>query len=368
MQKILQYILPFELPRTFTDKTFNDLYDEWDKPSRQIQISVISCLTALLYVAFTFIDKSSWAPEYVQVLMLKSHLLIIAPMMLTISFLAYKKRFYNTVMVMLAISPVIAMLSHAYIASKLTNIPPFLAEGYLCVFWIFIVSGMTFRYALVSAILSSVILLLSAFYYMNLAGTYAIHAFWVFCSFSFGCLGALIFDRSRKAIFMGQQELHRLAITDPLTGVFNRNHLDNVLSQEVGRCLRYNQIFGLLIIDIDKFKSVNDTFGHATGDKVLQKTAQVLSQSIRENDTLIRWGGEEFIVIALEVDELNLLQLCEKLRGKIENEGYATAGKITVSIGTTLFRKNDTKEALISRADKALYEAKEKGRNITVYT
>ncbi|BBB25664.1 GGDEF domain-containing protein [Amphritea japonica] len=368
MQKILQYILPFELPRAFSDNTFNELYNEWDKPSRQIQISVISCLTAFLYVAFTFIDKSSWAPEHVQALMLKSHMLIIAPMMLIISFLAYKGRFYKTVMLLLATSPVVAMLSHAYIASMLTNSPPFLAEGYLCVFWIFIVSGMTFRYALVSAIISSVILLLSAFYLMNLAGTYAIHAFWVFCSFSFGCLGALIFDRSRKAIFAAQQELHRLAITDSLTGVFNRNHLDNVLSQEVGRCLRYNQVFGLLIIDIDKFKSVNDTFGHATGDQVLQKTAQVLSQSIRENDTLIRWGGEEFIVIVLEADEQSLLCFCEKLRKTIEGEDYAVVGKVTVSIGATLFRESDSKEALISRADKVLYEAKEKGRNITVYT
>lgn len=368
MQRILQYILPFEVPRRFPDNTFNDLYDEWDKPSRQIQISVISCLTALLYVVFTFIDKSSWAPEQVQALMLKSHLLIITPMMLTISFLAYKKRFYKIVMLLLAISPVIAMLSHAYIASMLTNSPPFLAEGYLCVFWIFIVSGMTFRVALISATFSSVILLVSAYYYMNLAGIYAIHAFWVFCSFSFGCLGALIFDRSRKAIFVAQQELHRLAITDPLTGVFNRNHLDNILTQEVGRCLRYNQVFGLLIIDIDKFKSVNDTFGHAIGDQVLQKTAQVLSQSIRENDTLIRWGGEEFVVIALEVDKQSLIRFSEKLRKIIEGEDYAAVGKVTVSIGATLFRKNDTKETLISRADKVLYEAKEKGRNITIYT
>ena len=368
MQKILQYILPFELPRTFSDNAFNKLYKEWDKPSRQVQISVISCLTALLYIAFTFIDTSSWAPEHVQLLMLKSHLLIIAPMMLGISFLAYKRRFYNIVMLLLAISPIIAMLSHAYIASMLNNSPPFLAEGYLCVFWIFIVSGMTFKFALVSATLSSIILLISGYYFMNLAGIYAIHAFWVFCSFSFGCLGALIFDRSRKAVFVAQQELHRLAITDPLTGVFNRNHLDNILSQEVGRCLRYNQVFGLLIIDIDKFKSVNDTFGHAAGDQVLQQTAQVLSQSIRENDTLIRWGGEEFVVIALEVDKPSLICFCEKLRKEIEGEDYATVGKITVSIGATLFRESDSKEALISRADKVLYEAKEKGRNITVYT
>ena len=117
--------------------------------------------------------------------------------------------FYKFVMFALAASPIIAMLCHAYIASKLTNYAPFLTEGYLSVFWIFIVSGMTFRYALVSAIFSSIILLVSAFYFMNQAGTYTMHVFWILCSFSFGFLGALIFDRSRKTIFMSQQELHR---------------------------------------------------------------------------------------------------------------------------------------------------------------
>lgn len=91
MQKILQYILPFKLPLKFPNNELNALYHEWDKPSRQLQISAISFLTALLYVIFTFIDKSSWAPEQVQTLMQRVHLLIIVPMMLTISFLAYNK-------------------------------------------------------------------------------------------------------------------------------------------------------------------------------------------------------------------------------------------------------------------------------------
>lgn len=367
MQKILQYILPFESLQSLPNNTFCDLYEEWDKPARQIQISAITCLTALLYVIFTFLDKS-WASEHVQDLMLKIHLLIIVPMLLTISFLAYKKRFYNFVMFALAVYPIISMSCHAYIASQLTNYLPFLIEGYMGVFWIFIISGMTFGYALVSAIVSSIILLVSAFYFMNQADTYNMYVFWILCSFSFGFLGALISDRSRKAIFMSQQEMHRLAITDPLTKVFNRNKLNTVLSQEIGRGLRYDKTFGLLMIDIDHFKIVNDTFGHNEGDKVLQKTAQVLSKFIRKNDTLFRWGGEEFIVVALEVDEQSLIRFCDKLRKKVEDEYYGAAGKITVSVGATLFRENDSQDILISRTDKALYAAKEKGRNMTVYT
>ena len=125
--------------------------------------------------------------------------------------------------------------------------------------------------------------------------------------------------------------------------------------------------FGILILDIDHFKKVNDTLGHDEGDKVLKQTAQLLSRLTYSNDTLIRWGGEEFIVVALAVDEQRLIQLCEKLRKHIEQENYGNSGKMTVSIGATLFKDKDNQDTLISRADKALYKAKENGRNQTVY-
>ena len=366
MQKILQYILPFELPRSFPDESTYHLYKKWDEPARQIQISAISFLTAALYITFGLLNKS-WAPEPVQALMLKMHALAVAPFLLMISFLAYKKRFYNVVMPLLALSPIFAGLCHVYIANKLPNYAPFIAEGYLSVLWIFVVSGMSFKYALASASVVSSILLVSGFFIISNTDIYITHVFWVFCSFSFGFLGALIFDRSRKAIFMNQQELHRLAITDELTGVFNRNHLNSVLSLEMARGRRYDKTFGLLMIDIDHFKKINDTSGHTVGDKVLQKVAQVLSTFIRKNDTLVRWGGEEFLVIAVEVDENTLKQLAEKLRHKIEGIQFDALDTVTVSTGATLLRKNDTKDALLSRADTALYEAKEKGRNITIF-
>lgn len=365
MNKILQNILPFKLPQNFSDDAAFHRYELWERPARLFQISAITFLTALLYIVFTFLDKS-WASQQIQLLMLKIHLFAVVPILLTISFLAFKKRFYNVVMPSLALFTVFSISCHVYIASKLVNYAPFITEGYLGVFWAFVVSGMTFRYALVSAVASSIILLVSGLYLISDSDIYTMHVFWVFCSFSFGFLGALIFDRSRKAVFISQQELHHLAITDELTGVFNRNQLNSVLAQEMNRDLRYDKTFGLLMADIDYFKNINDTFGHAAGDVVLQKTAQILSRSIRENDTLVRWGGEEFVVIAIEVDERSLMLLGEKLRKIIEDENYGAVSKVTISVGVTLFRKNDTQDMLISRADKALYEAKGKGRNITV--
>jgi diguanylate cyclase len=365
MQRILQHILPFELPQSFPDDSTYRLYKKWDEPARQVQISAITFLTALLYIIFTLLDKS-WASEQIQILMLKIYLFAVVPLLLSISFLAYKQRFYNIVMPTLMLFPVFSLSCHVYIASKLSYYTPFLTEGYLGVLWIFVVSGLTFRYALISASMSSTILLVSGFYLMTDTDMYTMHVFWIFCSFSFGFLGALTFDRSRKAIFMSQQELHHMAITDELTGAFNRNHLNNILTKEMARDIRYDTTFGLLMIDIDHFKNINDTFGHAEGDKVLRKTAQRLSTVIRSNDTLVRWGGEEFVVIAIEVDENTLEQLCEKLRTKIADDCYGCVDKVTVSIGATLFRKGDSQDDLLSRADKALYEAKAKGRNLTV--
>ena len=124
--------------------------------------------------------------------MLKVHLFAIIPMLLTISFLAYKKRFYHIVLPLLTLFPAVSISSHMYIVGKLTNYAPFLVEGYLGVLWVFIVSGMTFKHALVNAVIATLVLLVSGFYIINDTYIYTMHVFWIFCSFSFGFLGAFL--------------------------------------------------------------------------------------------------------------------------------------------------------------------------------
>ena len=366
MQINLNNILPFTLPHRITDKANYLAYKEWDKAARQIQISAISGLTALLYIVFNLLNKS-WASEQTQLLMLKIHLFAIIPILLTISFLAYKKRFYHIVLPLLTLFPAVSISSHMYIVSKLSNYAPFLTEGYLGVLWIFIVSGMTFKNALVSAAIATLILLISGFYIINDTDIYTMHVFWIFCSFSFGFLGAFLFDSSRKATFISEQTLQKIAITDELTGLNNRTHFNKVINQELARSKRYQKSFGLLLIDIDHFKKINDTYGHTTGDNVLKKVASVLASLTRKNDTLIRWGGEEFVVIAIEVNENSLNDICEKLRTEISTNLYSPVNKITISIGATLATPNDDRDTLLTRADKALYQAKEQGRNTSVF-
>ncbi len=162
---------------------------------------------------------------------------------------------------------------------------------------------------------------------------------------------------------MSQQRLHHLAITDELTGTYNRNHLNSVFQKELDKTVATDKTFAILMVDLDHFKNINDTFGHAKGDQVLQKVAEVLLESISYYDTLVRWGGEEFVIIVIDVDEKGMIKYCEKINKIVEENNSEVDLSVTVSIGATLFKKQDTQDSMISRADRALYQAKEKGRN-----
>lgn len=165
-----------------------------------------------------------------------------------------------------------------------------------------------------------------------------------------------------------EQELQRMATYDMLTGVYNRQSLEKAASTEVERALRYGHPLSVLVIDIDHFKSVNDTQGHAGGDSVLRAFAQLLSAHTRQPDTVARYGGEEFVVLLPELDLENALQLAERLRDKIAQTPMAGDDTsrlyITVSIGvSTLPEHGEDFGNLFKAADRALYQAKFAGRN-----
>ncbi|KKM76639.1 hypothetical protein LCGC14_1378160, partial [marine sediment metagenome] len=160
--------------------------------------------------------------------------------------------------------------------------------------------------------------------------------------------------------------LEQINMEDPLTKIKNRRYFDKKLVMDLRRSRREQTPLSIIMLDIDHFKSINDTYGHLIGDDVLSMVAKVLAESIRRNDTLVRWGGEEFVLIAINVDDKTLFDLAEKLRYQIEKNTYGFVDKVTISIGATLFRTDDTKDDLLSRADQALYEAKGQGRNRTI--
>lgn len=159
------------------------------------------------------------------------------------------------------------------------------------------------------------------------------------------------------------RELTQLSLTDHLTQIHNRVKLDAVLAEEMARATRYQYTFSVILLDIDHFKHVNDTHGHIVGDAVLVRLACILKKHIRENDTLGRWGGEEFLLILPHTDLDRACALAEKLRQTIEAEVFPVAGYKTCSFGITSCYPGDNMTRLLARADHALYEAKNLGRN-----
>ena len=158
--------------------------------------------------------------------------------------------------------------------------------------------------------------------------------------------------------------LRRLAETDSLTGIPNRREATQRLEREIQRCLRYGVPLGLLLFDLDGFKSVNDRFGHEAGDRALRRAATLALGSLRSTDVCGRWGGEEFLVALPGVGLAGAREAAEHLRGALEREGGdAAAPRLTASFGVTAFEPGDTLESLVRRADGALYEAKRRGRN-----
>jgi diguanylate cyclase (GGDEF)-like protein len=163
------------------------------------------------------------------------------------------------------------------------------------------------------------------------------------------------------------KKLETLANTDSLTGVWNRRYVLNLAEQETQRCQRYNRPLSVLMIDIDHFKCVNDTYGHAIGDEVLIMMTETVMNYLRTVDVLGRFGGEEFVALLPETDSKAAVITAERIRENIEKMTIPINGKlvsITVSIGVGSYQKNDTSiDLIIKRADEALYQAKNQGRN-----
>ncbi len=156
------------------------------------------------------------------------------------------------------------------------------------------------------------------------------------------------------------------ALRDPLTGLWNRQALNEVLEKEYTRWQRYKGNLSLVLWDLDNFKSINDIYGHAAGDKVLKTLASILQSQTRDADFIARYGGEEFIGLFPETTLSDALLLAEKVRNKVKNAKFhyeSTIVTVTVSAGIAQFFNDDTIDEVFNRADKALYQAKASGRD-----
>lgn len=177
------------------------------------------------------------------------------------------------------------------------------------------------------------------------------------------------FSNNRNVVSARHQlrEMRQIVHTDRLTGIGNRRLVEGRLHAVIAECAHTNGSAGLLFMDIDHFKQVNDVYGHNVGDRVLNMVSATFNHSLRATDTIGRWGGEEFVAILNNIDnDDKLRQIAEKVRALVESSRLDIDGQslaITISIGATRLRPDDTPEVIINRADGLMYQSKKAGRN-----
>ena len=171
---------------------------------------------------------------------------------------------------------------------------------------------------------------------------------------------------TQKELLEDNHELAKLASTDNLTGLFNRNHMSEILVNEHSRFVRHQHRFGIIMLDIDHFKAINDNYGHDVGDQVLVQLARLFESSTRTTDHVSRWGGEEFLICCTTLETNDIYPIAETIREIINSAEFDVIGKLTGSMGCAIIQPGESIDELIKRADVALYEAKNNGRNQTV--
>jgi len=185
-------------------------------------------------------------------------------------------------------------------------------------------------------------------------------------------LANVLIQQASKAITYSSnlKRISELAIKDGLSGLYNHRHFKEMLSNIVARALRYSEDLSVVIIDIDNFKMINDDHGHQAGDAIISETGVLIDNSIREIDIAARYGGDEFAIVLPKTNESGALFVAKKIVKKIESSKILNSDKIntTLSIGISSFPKNAmTQDGLIEKADIALYEAKNRGRNQIIH-
>jgi diguanylate cyclase (GGDEF)-like protein len=166
-----------------------------------------------------------------------------------------------------------------------------------------------------------------------------------------------------------EAEARQASLTDSLTGLWNRRFLHQRLDEEMARSRRHGTPLACVMLDIDHFKAINDTHGHATGDLVLRDVAAILRRHIRKSDLAVRYGGEEFVLVLFSNNSENAGVVAERIRADVQNQNFGDSGsplRVTISIGVCSFPDDSvtSSDDLMRRADAALYHAKEAGRNM----
>jgi diguanylate cyclase (GGDEF)-like protein len=213
-----------------------------------------------------------------------------------------------------------------------------------------------FLYIALSCLFTSGLNIIHAEYMLNIPLTPA--------AFITPVIAGLLFGYLLARIKLLHQQMSLMAYTDPLTNIYNRLHFGHFVDAEIDRVKRYGGTFSIIFFDLDRFKEVNDEYGHLVGDEVLKRVAEIVEKANRNADIFARYGGEEFIILAPATDIAGARVHAERLRNDIEHHRFSEISHLTCSFGVAEYKPDaDDVMSLFKRADTALYNAKKLGRN-----
>ena len=379
----------FPIPVNMLTLTFNNPEDEARfvasiNDSRRVQLRLSFLLVSMVYVLTMFIEPYIIRPEILAISSLL-HVGVVAPMGMLVVLVSFVERLKRFLLPVAIFATATAAVSNLYMVSLAGLQSHYEAEIYVMIFWIFTVASYRL---IVATFLSAAIVftaMLTTLFVVstsdNSAQQYS-YFFWLEVSFILAFLGGYLLELTAKYNFYhaeklldeikerqaAQQQLQYMAYHDSLTNVPNRVLLYDRLEHAIFQADRNNEKLAWMFVDLDKFKQINDTLGHAVGDALLKEVAKRLKMLIRKSDTIGRIGGDEFIVLLSDVETPEAaVHIAEKIRETLAIP-YVLEGsepfENTASIGIALYPEHGKNERELSkRADNAMYLSKKKGRN-----
>lgn len=336
-------------------------YAGWNRRSKVAQIRYVAFLTLGLYLLYAAIEYHLSADQ--RSLRLLVHGVIIPLLLLGVALFSYFDSLHRPMLALLVTAPVGAVAVNLYLNAGNPDFASYVPEIYLNLMWTFAVSGLTLRQAMPTACASLVLLLVVTVGNAPNAGLQYLHFLWILASFSFGMLCAFLLEKAHKRMFLQQNRLALMASVDGLTGLWNRLRIDQFLADEIARSERYGGALSVIAVDIDHFKHVNDSHGHAVGDQVLCQFASLLRAHVRVTDWVGRRGGEEFLIVLPGTDGEQARTVALVLQQRVNAHAFACIGHNSASFGVTQYQPGEALADVLERGDRALYRAKANGRD-----
>jgi len=349
-------------PSVSMDIPTQEKFSQWYLDAKVLQIRYVAYLTGFLYLLYLGAEFLIFGDK-LQLWRIVLHGGVIPLLLLYVALMSYRAILHKKMRYTLMGASIFAMSVNLSLNSWSGNYAYYAPELYLNLIWVFVISGLVLTEATITALISLFIIFLFALVAPATSEFLVLHTLWLLAAFSFGFLSAFLVERMYKSLFLQQEQLHYLAEIDGLTTLYNRHKIEKTLHEEIQKVNENQEPLSIVLLDIDLFKAINDTFGHVLGDTILQEFAQILKENMPKGAYVGRFGGEEFLIVLPKSSKEEAMVVAEEIREKIKAYSFTTIGEKTASFGVASYERGESFVALFTRADRALYEAKASGRD-----